>query len=325
MGATASVLGASGFTGGEIVRLLATHPAIELGRMSADARVGEPLAPSHPHLAAVAERRLCSLQEALSAGGDVCFSCLPAGELRAAIDRVTADIVVDIAGDFRAPGAASEWVYGLTEFAHARVASSTRIANPGCYPTAALLSLVPFARAGVIDGPVVIDALSGLTGAGRKGADHLMFAPATESSSAYGTTHHRHVPEIERGLASFGDLTTTVSFTPHLVPMARGLLVTARARPTREITDGDAQDLLREAFASEPFVHVVAEWPATKAVSGSNHAHVSARVDSRSGWLIASAAIDNLGKGAAGQAMQNANLALGLDETAGLEHTGVWP
>jgi N-acetyl-gamma-glutamyl-phosphate reductase len=325
MGATASVLGASGFAGGEVLRLLLAHPSIEIGAISGGARAGEHLAAVHPHLAGEAERLLGALDEALAAGGDVCFSCLPSGELKAVVDRVTSDVLVDIADDFRGPDASAEWTYGLTEFARPQVASSTRIANPGCYPTAALLCLVPFARAGLIEGPVVIDAMSGISGAGRKQTDHLMFATASGGVAAYGTTTHRHIPEIERGLASFGGLATTVSFTPHLVPMSRGLLVTARARLTRSMGDGDALTLLKDAFAFEPFIDVVDDWPATKPVAGSNRARVSARTDGRSGWLICSAAIDNLGKGAAGQAVQNANLALGLEETAGLAHAGVWP
>jgi N-acetyl-gamma-glutamyl-phosphate reductase len=325
MGLTATVLGGSGFTGGEVLRLLLGHPSIEVGPVSGGARAGEPLAAAHPHLAAESERFLCPFDDALAAGGDVCFSCLPSGRLRAAIGHVTADVVVDIGDDFRGSDGVDEWAYGLTEFARTKLASSTRIANPGCYPTAALLCLLPFARAGMIGESIVIDAMSGVSGAGRKSEDHLLFATASGGVSAYGTTSHRHVAEIERGLARFGGLDSTVSFTPHLVPMSRGLLVTARARPLHTVGDDEAVEVLKETYRGEPFIDVLTDWPATKAVAGSNRAHVAARVDGRSGWLIASAAIDNLGKGAAGQALQNANLALGLDEGLGLERSGVWP
>jgi N-acetyl-gamma-glutamyl-phosphate reductase len=274
-----------------------------------------------PHLRGLLDLDLTPLDQVLGTG-DVCFSCLPHGSLPDYLDAIDAGVVVDLGDDFRGE---PSWLYGLPELDRSRHPSARRIANPGCYPTAALLCLVPFARAGAISGPVVIDALSGVSGAGRAPQDHLLFANATGGASAYGSVAHRHVPEIERGLAAFGGLDTTVSFTPHLVPMARGLLVTARAQLAGDLTDDTAMDVLRGAYASEPFVHVTNEWPSTKPVVGTNNAHVSARVDARAGYLVCSAAIDNLGKGAAGQAVQNANLALGLDETAGLEGVAVWP
>jgi N-acetyl-gamma-glutamyl-phosphate reductase len=172
---------------------------------------------------------------------------------------------------------------------------------------------------------VVVDAISGISGAGRSGADHLSFSVASAGFTAYGTTGHRHVPEIERGLTRFGAMDAPISFTPHLAPAARGLLATARARLRSPMTDADALDVLRDAYEREVFIHVTDEWPSTKALTGTNRAQVTARVDARTGWLIASAAIDNLGKGAAGQALQNANVVLGLEETAGLEQLGVWP
>lgn len=171
----------------------------------------------------------------------------------------------------------------------------------------------------------MIDAMSGVSGAGRKSEDHLSFSAMDGDMSAYGSIEHRHVPEIERALARFGNLEATVSFTPHLVPLVRGLLVTARAQLTTELDDTSALGILHDAFDAERFVRVVDGWPSTKPVAGSNGCHVSAHVDARNGWLIASAAIDNLGKGAAGQAIQNANLCLGLDESTGLSTAGVWP
>ncbi len=178
--------------------------------------------------------------------------------------------------------------------------------------------------AGCIDGPVIVDAMSGISGAGRKLEDRLLAAVADGNVGAYGSTQHRHVPEMEAALSRLGDA-TAISFTPHLVPIARGLLATARARLRTGLDDEGALAILNSAYEAEPFVTVTADWPSTKAVSGSNHAHVSARVDARNGLLICSAAIDNLGKGAAGQAIQNANRILGLEETTGLESLGVWP
>ena len=323
MAQSAVVLGASGYAGGELVRLLAAHPALEPVAASGEASAGAPLDAVQPQLTGACSLRLDTTADAAAAPADVCFSCLPSGGLGPHLDRVTAPVVIDLADDFRhQPG----WAYGLSELARAEVAGANRISNPGCYPTAALVCLVPFARAGVIEGPVVIDALSGVSGAGRRALEHLSFGAASANATAYGTTEHRHISEIERGLQIHSGLSLTVSFTPHLVPLARGLLVTARAPLTTTALDDErALEVLRDAYAHEPFVHVLAGWPSTKPLTGSNHAHVSARVDRRSGLLVCSAALDNLGKGAAGQALQNANLALGLGETLGLESLGVWP
>ena len=321
MGARAVVLGASGYSGGELLRLLAGHPSIEVVAVAAGRRAGEPVAAAQPHLSGVFDMTLTDNPAALAERADVVFSCLPSGELRPHLGSRDA-LVVDLSDDFRAD---PEWTYGLTEFNRKAVSSGAPIANPGCYPTAALLALVPLARAGAMAPPVVVDALSGVSGAGRKAEDRLSFSVADASATAYGSVDHRHVPEIERGLATFGGLLSGVSFTPHLVPFPRGLLVTARGRVSKSITDAEALDVLRAAYDNEPFVTVVEDWPSTKAVAGSNRALVSARVDARNGWLVCSAAIDNLGKGAAGQALQNANVALGLGERTGLDLVGVWP
>jgi N-acetyl-gamma-glutamyl-phosphate reductase len=177
----------------------------------------------------------------------------------------------------------------------------------------------------LLDGPVVVDAMSGVSGAGKGLDDNLSFSALHGSATAYGSINHRHRAEIERGLARLGGAELTVSFTPHLVPMARGLLVTARAPMTSPIDDSAALSVLSDSYGSEPFVSITPEWPSTKSVLGTNRALVSARVDERAGLLIVSAAIDNLGKGAAGQALQNANIILGLDEQLGLESVAVWP
>jgi len=318
---TAVVLGASGYSGGELLRLLARHADIDVVAAAGDSAAGQPLGYVHPHLASLSAE-VTTAESAAGVAADVCFSCLPGGHLAKHLDDIKADLVVDIADDFRAE---TQWTYGLTEFARPEIAEASRIANPGCYPTATLLALLPFARAGVVVGPVVVDAISGTSGAGRKPAEHLSLAFAGASVTAYGSVSHRHVPEIERGLHNLGGLDTTVSFTPHLAPMSRGLLATVRARLVGSVTDSEANEVLHDAYDDEAFVEVREDWPSTKATTGSNGAHVGARVDTRTGWLVCSAAIDNLGKGAAGQALQNANLALGLPEGQGLEATGVWP
>lgn len=323
MGLQAGILGASGYAGGELLRLLAAHPAISVAAAGARGQVGAPVGAVNPNLLEGWGEPFVGIEDALRTRADVWFSCMPAGALAALTDRIEASLLIDLSGDHRSsPG----WTYGLTEHAREAVVGSSQIANPGCYPTATLLGLVPFVRAGVIDGPVVVDAMSGVSGAGKGLDDSMSFSALHGGVGAYGPTEHRHVREIERGLESFGGRgQLTVSFTPHLVPMARGLLVTARAPLSSTIQDDDALGILEAAYATEAFVTVTRDWPATKAVAGTNRALVSARVDRRTGLLVVSAAIDNLGKGAAGQALQNANVALGLDEALGLEHVAVWP
>jgi N-acetyl-gamma-glutamyl-phosphate reductase len=325
MGHSVAVLGASGYAGGELLRFLSQHPAMDVVAASADTKAGGRVADTHPHLSGATTLELSGTVEALASGADVLFSSLPSGRLQDLIDDVDAALVVDLSDDFRAPGNAPEWVYGLSEFARLELSGATRIANPGCYPTASLLCLLPFARAGAIYGPVVIDALSGVSGAGRKAEDRLLYSGLAANASPYGTTAHRHVPEIERALAALGETNLVVSFTPHLVAMARGVLVTVRAPLTRSLSDSGARALLEEAYVGERFISVLEKWPQTKAVAGTNRAHVTARVDERAGLLVCSAAIDNLGKGAAGQALQNANIALGVEEDLGLGALGVWP
>lgn len=320
MGASVAVLGASGYAGGELLRLLAAHPALTVSSAAASSRAGEPVAAVHPHLAGIFDLDLVAAADVVS-GVDVCFSCLPHGVLPELLDGIDVGVLVDLADDFR--GDAS-WTYGLPELDRSAHEGATRISNPGCYPTAALLCLAPLARAGLIGSAIVVDAMSGVSGAGRTPRDGLLFSTLDGSVAAYGDVHHRHVPEMERGLTRFGGIEATVSFTPHLVPTTRGLLVTARA-PWLGGDGDDPLDVLRAAYRGEPFVEVMEGWPSTKAVAGTNRAHVSSRIDARNGLVICSAAIDNLGKGAAGQAIQNANLALGLEETLGLEVVAAWP
>ena len=322
MGLQAGILGASGYAGGELIRLLTTHPAISLAAAGAYGQVGTPIGEVNPNLHHGGAGAFVSIEEALETTADVWFSCMPSGAIAPFTGRMDTSLLIDLSDDHRSsPG----WVYGLTEHARDAVSGASRIANPGCYPTASLLGLVPFVHAGAIGGPIAIDAMSGVSGAGKGLDDSKSFAALHGGVGAYGPTEHRHVREIERGLEVFGGSQLTVSFTPHLVPMVRGLLVTARAPLNSAIDDDDAIAILEDAYATENFVTVTRSWPATKAVAGTNDALVSARVDQRTGLLVVSAAIDNLGKGAAGQALQNANVALGLDESLGLEQVAVWP
>jgi N-acetyl-gamma-glutamyl-phosphate reductase len=320
MGTSCVVLGASGFSGAELLRLLAAHPTLTVGAISGDRNAGKDVSAVHPHL--FPGSPLVTLDEAFVYPAEVCFSCLPHGTGRSLLAGAEFELIVDLAEDHRH---AQGWTYGLPELDRESLGAAARVANPGCYPTASLLALVPFARAGLISGAIAIDALSGYSGAGRLSEDRLLFASADAGAAAYGSIPHRHVAEIEAGLSLFGGLDLIVSFTPHLVPMSRGVLVTARAPLSTELDSADAVEVLRDHYRDEPFVRVLDEWPGTKAVLGSNSAHVSAHVDERAGLLICSAAIDNLGKGAAGQAVQNSNICLGLDEDLGLSNLGVWP
>ena len=322
MGAQVVVLGASGYAGGEVLRLLSVHPGLSVASVGASGRAGAAVGEVHPQLTGAYAGELVGLDEAVSYFADVCISCLPSGVLPRYLKEIASPIVVDLADDFRSDDG---WTYGLTEHARSSIAGSARISGPGCYPTATLLALIPFARAGAIEGPVIVDAMSGVSGAGRKLDEAYLFTSLHGSVTSYGSTDHRHVPEIERGLARLGDLDTSVSFTPHLVPMSRGLLATCRARLTGRFEDADVIAILEETYADEYFVDVSPTWPATRAVMGTNRAIVSARVDRRNDLLVASAAIDNLGKGAAGQAIQNVNCALGFEETAGLEQLAPCP
>ena len=322
MGAKAAVLGASGFSGGEILRLLLRHPGISVTAAAGDRRAGESLGEVHPHLAGATELRLTAAADAIASGPDLIFSCLPSGALAPLLDPPTGAIVIDLSDEHRA---ADGWTYGLIEFNRSALASARSIANPGCYPTAVLLALTPFVGAGLVGGPVVVDAISGVSGAGRQPEDRLLMATLEGSAGAYGSVRHRHIAEMERYLEAFGKRSLTVSFTPHLASMARGLVATVRAPLVSELDESAAIEVLGDTYASEPFVDVVEAWPQTKAVAGTNRALVSARVDRNAGLLIASCSIDNLGKGAAGGAIQNANLVLGLDERTGIDQLGVWP
>ena len=334
----AGVVGASGYGGSELLRLCATHPDLEVVVATGNANAGELVARHTPSLAAAYPtlRYEPTDVDALS-GLDVVFLAMPHGESQRLVPKLANEVgaVVDLAADFRlkdaslyprwygdahdAPALLADFVYGLPELFRDEVREARLVAVPGCYPTAAALALAPFTRAGVVEGGVVVDAASGVSGAGRASSDRLHFSAVDEDFSAYSLLTHRHTPEMEHVLGR------SVLFTPHLVPMTRGLLATCYARPARNLTTADAMDLLHHSYDGERFVVVTDAPPSTKSTTGSNTAHVTARVDERTGWLIALCALDNLVKGASGQAVQCANIALGLAETTGLSKIGVYP
>ncbi len=359
MGARVAVAGASGYAGGELLRLLAGHPGLEVAAVTAGASAGKTVAELHPQLAGapgIAQLTLQPNDPAAFGGCDLIFLALPAGESAAVANAVPGDVkIVDLGPDFRLaePAAwerhytsphAGRWVTGLPELPGARgaIQASRSVAAPGCYATAAILALVPLAAEGLIDpGDVVVVAASGTSGAGRSLRTDLLGSEVIGSASAYAAGGaHRHTPEIEQALAEAAARSRAadvdvepvsvvrVNFTPVLAPMSRGILATCTARLTAPaLTSGELRQAIAETYAGEPFITLlpVGSWPATASVAGSNGVHLQAAADERAGRAVVVAAIDNLGKGAAGQAIQDANLMLGLPETAGLTAIGVAP
>jgi N-acetyl-gamma-glutamyl-phosphate reductase len=334
-----AIVGATGYAGGELARLLLRHPGARIVAAVARSHQGEPLRSALPHLH--------DAPDSLVIGSDVgdaevVFTALPAGEAAKLAPQWLADgrRIIDIGSDFRlkdpaaypkwygyahpAPELLAEAVYGLTEFSRPALPKARIVANPGCYPTASLLALAPAAKHGLIGPDVIVDAKSGVSGAGHVVDDGFLYGTVDESVRTYGVPTHRHTPEIAQGLAAFGTA-ARLTFAPHLVPMTRGLIATCYA-PLR---DGVTAAQVREAYAAqyrgEPFVRVTPSFPATKATLGSNWCLVHAVVDEDNRRLVAIGALDNLVKGAAGQAIQNFNVLCGLPETQGLEAMPLWP
>lgn len=334
-----AVVGASGYAGAELIRLLAGHSHARVAGLYARNREARPLGTEFAHLGPLGHVLRDGEPEP---GIDVAFLALPHGASAELAVRLAAGgtTVIDIGSDLRlrdpaaypawygfdhpAPEALAEAVYGLTEHVRERLPGARLIANPGCYPTATLLALAPFARAGVLEGEVVVDAKSGVSGAGRSAGPDFLYTELEGGTKPYGIPRHRHTPEIAQGLAEAGAGGIGVTFVPHLVPQVRGLVATCYLRLAQDLDDAALAAILTDAYAGEPFVHPVEHPPSTKLAWGSNHAFVfAARTGPRR--AVAIGAIDNLGKGAAGQAIQNMNVALGLPETAGLEAVGVYP
>lgn len=339
-----AVLGASGYAGGELVRMLDEHPTMELVHLAAHSRAGEPLGTVHPQLRGP-ERILGSNDvDALADDVDLAFLALPHGSSWEIGEALTSRgvHVVDLGSDYRLdtdtryqaaygephplPTRLGEWRYGLPELFD--LTGATRVAAPGCYPTAVLLAVVPLIRAGLVDvsAPIVADCLSGVSGAGRSLKEHLSFGSVAEGVQSYGVTTHRHRPEIEMAISQAAAVEASVVFTPHLVPMQRGELATVTARLTDESADhASVRRVLADAYAGRPFVSVIDVPPQTRWAVSSNRAIVTAFVDRHAGVVIAQAAIDNLVKGAAGQAIQAANIMSELPEETGLPLAGWMP
>jgi N-acetyl-gamma-glutamyl-phosphate reductase len=334
------IIGASGFTGAELLRLAASHPDLEVVVATGDTQAGTAVAELYPSLAAAyPDLVFQSYEPAVVDDLDLVFVGLPHGASQSIVPELMGRIghIVDLAADFRladpglyptwygeahtAPELLADFAYGLPELFRERILAAEHVAAPGCYPTASSLALAPLVRAGLIETTgVIVDAASGVSGAGRPPKPTTTFCAVDEDFTAYGLLDHRHTPEIEQATGA------TVLFTPHLAPMNRGILATCYARPVvPTTTTADALAVLAEAYADEPFIVVSERSPSTKATLGSNTAHLTARVDPRTGWVVAIAAIDNLTKGASGQAVQCANLLLGLPEITGLPIVGTYP
>ena len=336
-----AVVGASGYAGAELLRILAAHPAMSVVRATGDSQAGVAAGDLFPHLRAAYPDLVFGAYDAGEvAAADVVFLALPHGASQRIVPGLlgagTGARIVDLAADFRlrdaavyeqwygephaAPGHLDDFAYGLPELYRDTFAGAAAIAAPGCYPTAAALALAPLVRAGAVEpNGVIVDAASGVSGAGRAAKPHTAFCAVDEDLAAYGLLDHRHTPEIEQASGA------GVLFTPHLAPMNRGILATCYARPTGACSTGDLLAIYEEAYTGEPFVTVSDRSPSTKATLGSNSAHLTARHDARTGWIIALCALDNLGKGASGQAVQCANRLCGLDESTGLTTVGVYP
>ncbi len=342
----AAVVGGSGYTGAELLRLLAGHPEIEVVQVTADSNVGASVSELFPSLAAAYPSLVYAPLVATDlAGLDVVFLALPHGQSQSIAGSLvdTVGHIVDLGADFRLPRADYEqwyqethtapellarFAFGLPELYRADITAAQHVAAPGCYPTTASLALAPLLRDGVVEPTgIVVDAVSGVSGAGRGAKVTSLFSEANENVTAYGLLTHRHTAEMEMALTHVAGQAVQVLFTPHLVPMTRGILATCYARPVPGVSLS-TEGLLagyRDFYAAEPFVHVTDASPATKAALGSNAAHVTVRYDERTNTVLALGALDNLVKGASGQAIQDANLVLGLPETTALPLTGLMP
>jgi N-acetyl-gamma-glutamyl-phosphate reductase len=338
----AAVAGASGYAGGELLRLLLAHPEVEIGALTGNSNAGQRLGALQPHLLPLAGRVLEPTTPEVLAGHDVVFLALPHGQSAAVAEQLGPDVlVVDMGADFRLKDAgdweafygsphAGTWPYGLPELPGARSAleGSKRVAVPGCYPTAVSLALFPAYTAALAEPEAVIVASSGTSGAGKAPKPHLLGSEVMGSMSPYGVGGvHRHTPEMIQNLSAAAGERVSVSFTPTLAPMPRGILATCSAKAKPGVSAQSLRAAYEKAYADEPFVHLLPEgqWPATASVHGSNAVQVQVAYDAAAGRVIAISAIDNLAKGTAGGAVQSMNLALGLDETTGLTTIGVAP
>lgn len=341
-----SVIGATGYAGAELIRLLVSHPEAELVAMTSESQTGTPFHQVYPHFRGICEQKLASLQDIdeIIAASDVLFVALPHGHAMAVGKKVSGSSVkmIDLGADYRFTDTKiyeawykvphthpnSNAVYGLTELFREDVKNARIVGNPGCYTTASILALAPLAKAGLVDlTNIVVDAKSGVSGAGRGLSLNAHYSETTDSIKPYGIATHRHTPEIEQALQRISGQDVLLNFTPHLVPMARGILSTCYATMKPGVTASQVDEAYYDLYANEFFIRLLGRgsYPATKNTRGSNYCDIAWHVDNRTGRVIAVAALDNLVKGAAGQAVQNMNVLFGCEETAGLKQVPVFP
>lgn len=340
-----AILGASGYTGAELLRLLLPHPHANIVALTAEKNAGQPIAALLPHLAGHDLPDLTRIAAVDFSKIDLVFCALPHGTTQEVIAALPRSVrIIDLSADFRltncatyhewyghehrAPHLQTEAVYGLTEIERAKVRNARLVANPGCYPTASQLPLIPLISAGIISpDEIIIDAKSGVSGAGRELKLGNLFSEVSEGMQAYGVAKHRHAPEIEQGLSLAAGRAVTVTFTPHLVPMNRGMLCTIYARLAAGKTLSDVRQTWKETYGDEPFIKLLQgeHLPNTRQVRGTNNCQITAVTDRAPNRVIILSAIDNLTKGASGQAVQNMNVMFDWPETMGLEQTAVFP
>lgn len=340
------IVGASGYTGTELLRLIDGHPNLEVAVATGDSKAGTPIADLYPSLAGAYGDRTYDPYSAEAVDGlDLVFCGLPHGVSQTVIPEIRGRVghIVDLGSDFRLhdkdlypewygaehqhPALLDEFVYGLPELFRDKIAGAELIAATGCNAATSVFALTPLLDAGLIDGQgMIVDLITGVSGAGRPPKETTTFCAVDEDVTAYALLTHRHTPEIEQAISERTGVAASVLFTPHLAPLNRGIIATCYGRPAKDgLTTDDALDALRSFYADEPFMVVSERSPSTKATLGSNSVHLTARVDPRTGMVVSIAALDNLMKGASGMAVQNANLALGIPETVGLSTIGVYP
>ncbi|GAX90849.1 N-acetyl-gamma-glutamyl-phosphate reductase [Effusibacillus lacus] len=342
----AAVVGASGYTGVELLRLLHRHPEVDIVCLTGDSSAGKRIQDIYPHLQGIYNQPVENTDPDLIAErADFVFIALPSGHTGSIVPNLLKKglRVIDLGGDLRLPGDMySKWykktpvpepiqkqaVYGLSEWYRTEIEKAQLIANPGCYPTATLLALLPLVEAGAIEpDSIIVDAKSGVSGAGRAAALGSVFSEVNENFKAYKVNHHQHTPEIEQQLSKAAGKKVVMTFTPHLVPMTRGILATCYARVSAGWTQSRLFDLYHSTYEGKPFVRIrpVGNYPQTKEVTGSNRCDIGLSLDDRTGRLTVLSVIDNLVKGASGQAVQNLNIMAGFEETAGLDEVPLYP
>jgi N-acetyl-gamma-glutamyl-phosphate reductase len=338
-----AVIGASGYGGAELLRLMAHHAHFEPVLLIANSQAGARVRDLYPHLYHLEELRFKPLDQSREqlAQCRLVFCALPHGEAMRMLPGLKNEVIIDLGGDFRlksaedyerwyglkheCPEALPSWVYGLPEFFRAEIRGAARISNPGCYATAAILAGAPLLAKGLVEGALVIDALSGVSGAGRTPKAETNFSHVADDLRAYKVARHQHTPEIEMALGKYAGKRALVSFTPHLVPAVRGIHVTCSGELSAGAAEKDLVQIFRDVYAGEPFIRVVESGAGTKEVRGSNFVALTPYLDRHSGRVIVTCVLDNLVKGAAGQALQNANLRFGFDEGLGLDDIALYP